>query len=107
MEFWEILSFLLIWIILPIAGIFAIIFLCIVFYNLIYSVKKTNEILDTVDRNLDKLEEPIDSIVESYEKIKAVSQTLSKTLTSFKIISKVADKTEKRKVKRAKKNREK
>lgn len=57
-------SFLLIYILLPLAGIVALIFLCVVLYNLIFTIKKINPIIEDVNYKLNILNIPVEAIVK-------------------------------------------
>ncbi|MDF9867290.1 uncharacterized protein YoxC [Bacilli bacterium PM5-3] len=63
MEFLSILSYLLIYIILPIAGIVALIFLAILFNNSAQTIKKFDDIADDISKRLKVVDNLIDTIV--------------------------------------------
>ncbi|MDR1781442.1 MAG: hypothetical protein LBR40_00350 [Bacilli bacterium] len=71
------MSFFLIYICLPVAGIIAIIYLIVLLYNLNFTIKKTNDVIDDVQNKLDTLQGPVDSIASVHNSIIKLSGIIS------------------------------
>lgn len=87
MGFLEVLSFLIIYIVLPVAGIVALIYLIILINNLIYTVKEANLLIYDVKKKAKKLDKPIDSVVKGFEAADKVVGIMLSPFTSLGILS--------------------
>lgn len=74
----ENVSFFIIYILLPIAGIVALVFVSILLYNIVIVVKKVHPIIDDVNHKLDVLNIPVDAIVKVNNSWHKMSNTISK-----------------------------
>lgn len=88
MEFIEVLSYLIIYILLPVAGIVGIIYLIVLINNLIYTVKEANLMIYDLKKKAAKLDKPIDSIVRGFESANKVKETILVPFTALGIWSK-------------------
>lgn len=84
MDFFNGLSFALIYIGLPLAGIVALIYLAILFNQTAKTVKRTNQVMDRVEnvveeveKRVDMLDGPIEAINNIYEKGLGIAASLS------------------------------
>lgn len=86
MEFLQILSYIIIYICLPVTGIATLVYLIILLKQITSSMKRIDTIADDVEKKLDLLQGPIDTIVDIHtnylKAISAVSATMS-TLSAF------------------------
>lgn len=81
----ESVGFFLINILLPIAGIVALVFLSIVFYNIITVIKGLHPLLDDVAYKMDVLNIPLGAIVAINDKWGVVGKNISKSYSRYRV----------------------
>ena len=64
---------------LIVAGIVALVYLALVFKNLIVTLKKTSETLDLVQKDLEKLESPLDTVDQVSKTVNELQGAAKKT----------------------------
>lgn len=88
MDFFQTLSFILIYICLPIAGIVTLIYIIILLNQLIFTVRDANKLVNDVQKKLDVLQGPVDTIGDIHKKysklIGAVSASVNSVIKIFK-----------------------
>lgn len=77
MSFWDGLSFALIKIVLPLAAIAALVFLCILLYQVIQTVKKANYMVDDVNDKISIFNPIFDGIANLEASYSGVGSFLS------------------------------
>lgn len=94
MEFLEILSFLLIRILLPLAAIVALVYLSLLFVQTINTLKRTNEVMgkaedlvEEIEKRVEMLDGPIEAITNIYETYLKISGTITTALASFTLFN--------------------
>ncbi len=81
----ESVSFFLINILLPIAGIVALVFLSIVFYNIIITIKGVHPLIDDVSYKMNVLNIPLNAIVKVNDSWNNFGKKFSKSYSKHRI----------------------
>ena len=88
MDFLQILSFLLIYICLPVAGIFALVYLVLLLRQTISTMKRFDALATNIEEKIALLEGPIEAVGRIHEHYSKMSGTLSAALASLAVIKK-------------------
>jgi hypothetical protein len=82
MNFFETLSFLLIYICLPIAGILTLIYIIILLNQLTLTIRDANKVVADVQKKLDILQGPINTVGDVHKKYLKIIGAVSAAFTS-------------------------